>query len=68
MTTKTVVVPNIMCAHCTHTIEIEVSDLEGVKSVQADEESKQVTVDYDAPATWDEIEKLLVEIEYPPEK
>ncbi len=68
MTTKTVVVPNIMCGHCTHTIQMEVSDLEGVSSVSADEQSKQVTVEFDAPATWDQIEALLVEIEYPPAK
>ena len=68
MTTKTVVVPNIMCGHCTHTIEMEVGDIEGVSSVKAEEESKKVTIEFDDPATWDQIEAMLVEIEYPPEK
>jgi len=66
MTTKTFTVPNISCSHCTHTIEMEVGDIEGVSSVQADEATKQVTVAWDAPASWEEIQALLVEIEYAP--
>ncbi|MCB0130858.1 MAG: heavy-metal-associated domain-containing protein [Caldilineaceae bacterium] len=66
MSTKTFVVPNISCGHCTHTIEMEVSDVAGVTSVKADEASKEVTVEWDAPATWDEIKALLEEIDYAP--
>ena len=66
MSTKTFVVPNISCGHCTHTIEMEVSDVAGVTSVKADEASKEVTVEWDAPATWDEIKALLEEINYAP--
>ncbi|MCB9160294.1 MAG: cation transporter [Caldilineaceae bacterium] len=66
MNTKTFVVPNISCGHCTHTIENEVGDLAGVSSVKAVEETKEVTVAWDAPATWDEIKALLVEINYAP--
>ena len=66
MNTKTFVVPNISCGHCTRTIENEVGDLAGVSSVNAVEETKEVTVAWDAPATWDEIKALLVEINYAP--
>jgi copper chaperone len=66
MTTKTVVVPNISCGHCTHTIESELSEVAGVQSVKADQESKKVTVNFDAPATWDKIVATLEEINYPP--
>ena len=66
MSTKTVIVPNISCGHCTHTIEMEVSDVAGVTSVKADQASKEVTVEWDAPATWDEIKALLEEINYAP--
>jgi copper chaperone CopZ len=66
MTTKTFVVPNISCGHCTHTIESELADVAGVQSVKADEASKQVTVAFDAPATWDKIVATLEEINYPP--
>lgn len=66
MTTKTVVVPNISCGHCTHTIESELAELAGVQSVKADQETKKVTVNFDAPATWDKIVATLEEINYPP--
>ena len=68
MTTKTFIVPNISCGHCTSTIELELTDLSGVTGVNADQESKQVTVSWEQPATWDSIESLLVEINYPPQQ
>ncbi len=67
MNNKTFMVPNISCGHCTHTIEMEVGDLAGVKAVQAGIESKQVTVEWDTPATWGGIVALLQEINFPPE-
>jgi copper chaperone CopZ len=66
MTTKTFVVPNISCGHCTHTIESELSEVAGVQSVKADEATKQVVVFFDAPATEDKIVATLHEINYPP--
>lgn len=66
MQTKTVTVPNISCGHCTHTIEMELGDLAGVQHVKADLDSKQVAVEWGEPATWEQIEALLVEIHYPP--
>lgn len=68
MTTKKFVVPNISCGHCTSTIELELGDISGVTGVKAEQESKQVTVTYQEPATWDSIHALLVEINYPPEQ
>ncbi len=67
MNSKTFTVPNISCGHCTHTIEMEVGDLAGVKSIKAEIESKKVTVEWDQPATWEGIASLLQEINYPPE-
>lgn len=67
MSSKTFTVPKISCGHCTHTIEMELEDLAGVTSVKADEVSKQVTVTWEAPATWEGINDLLQEINYPPE-
>lgn len=66
MESKTFLVPNISCNHCTHTIKMEVGELAGVKSVAADVDSRQVTVEWDAPASWDDIAALLQEINYPP--
>jgi copper chaperone len=66
MSTITYTIPNISCSHCVHTIQSELSELVGVKSVQADVTSKEVVVTYDPPATPDELVKLLKELNYPP--
>ncbi len=65
MTTVTYNVPAISCMHCTHTIEMELSELQGVKSVKAEVDSKNVTVSFEAPATEEQIKALMTEIEYP---
>lgn len=65
MTTVTYVVPAISCMHCTHTIETEVAELQGVKSVKADVNTKKVEVAFDAPADEVQIKTLLAEINYP---
>jgi copper chaperone CopZ len=48
-----------------HTIQTEVADLAGVKSVKADVETKMVEIVFDAPATEEQIKALLAEINYP---
>lgn len=65
MESKTFTVPAISCGHCVMTVQREVGELDGVVSVKADEASKQVVVEWDAPASWDQIKDLLIEIEYP---
>jgi len=61
-------VPNISCGHCVHTIQTELSEVEGVVMVEADAETKLVTVEYAAPATPQILEDLLQEINYPVQK
>jgi copper chaperone len=68
MVTITYTIPNISCNHCVHTIKTELSELAGVKSVQGDVNSKRVVVTFDAPATNEELVKVLQEIDYPPAK
>ncbi len=65
MQSKTFTVPNISCGHCTHTIEMEIGDIAGVKSVHTDLDSRQVLVEWGEPATWEQIEAMLEEINYP---
>ena len=67
MTTVTYTVPAISCGHCTHTIETEVGELQGVQSVKADEATKKVIITFDAPANETKIKALLAEINYPAE-
>ena len=65
MTTVTYYIPNISCGHCVHTIKTELSDVNGVKSVKADQETKKVEIEFDAPASEEKIKALLMLIEYP---
>jgi len=67
MTTVTYSVPAMHCAHCTHTIEMEVGELDGVQSVKADLDTKKVQIAFDTPASEEKIKALLTEINYPAE-
>ncbi len=66
MTTVTYDVPNISCGHCVHTIKMELSELDGVAKVEASESDQRVVVDYEPPATEDQLVAVLKEINYPP--
>jgi copper chaperone CopZ len=68
MEQKTFTVPNIGCNGCVNTIKNEVSALEGVKRVEGAVATKVVTVEWTTPATWEQIQAKLEEIEYAPEK
>lgn len=68
MKTVTFYVPSINCNHCVRTIQNELSELEGVNSVTADADKKEVVVQYALPATPESIEALLNEINYPVKK
>jgi Copper chaperone len=59
-------IPAMMCHHCVHTIESELSELAGVASVKATLEDKSVDVSFDAPASEEKMIDLLKEINYPP--
>jgi copper chaperone CopZ len=65
MTTVTYSVPGIHCGHCTHTIQMELGDLAGVVSVNADMDTKKVEVAFNPPATEEKIKALLAQINYP---
>lgn len=66
MTEITYEVPNISCGHCVHTIQMELSDLQGVRRVEALQDKRQVTVEFEPPADEAQIVALLTEINYPP--
>ncbi|MBV6399815.1 MAG: hypothetical protein CNIPEHKO_00092 [Anaerolineales bacterium] len=67
MTTVTYSVPAMHCDHCTHTIEMEVGELQGVQAVKADLSTKKVQITFDTPASEQSIKALLSEIDYPAE-
>lgn len=67
MTTVKYNVPSISCGHCVHTIQSEVSELEGVSSVVASNDTKTVEIQFEAPATEEQIVALMREINYAPD-
>lgn len=67
METKTFKVPNIGCNGCVNSIKGELNSLDGVKAVAAAVDTKLVTVDYEQPASWEQIISVLKEIDYAPE-
>jgi copper chaperone len=66
MKTVTYSIPNISCKHCVHTITTEISDLEGVRKVEADLESRKATISFDPPASEEKIVEVLKSINYAP--
>lgn len=64
---KTVHVPAIDCDGCVRTIQNEVSAIPGVINVVGDLDTKTVVVEFEPPATWDQIEQTMTEIDYAPE-
>ncbi len=65
MNTVVYKIPNISCHHCVDTIQSEISEVEGVKSVVADIETKTAKIVFDVPANETVIKKVLAEINYP---
>lgn len=65
MEKKTFSIPNISCGHCVMAIKNELSELEGIKSVEGNPEAKSIDVEWDAPITEDKIITTLKEINYP---
>lgn len=66
MERKTFHVPNIGCNGCVNSIKNELSAIPGVQRVEGEVASKTVTVEWNAPATWQQIEDTLREIDYAP--
>jgi len=65
MEKKTFSIPKISCGHCVMSIKNELSELQGVTSVEGNPESKSIDVEWDAPITEDKIKETLKEINYP---
>jgi copper chaperone len=66
METRTFKVPNMTCNGCVNTVKGEIELVAGVAHVEVNKPAQLVTVEWEAPASWDVIEKALIEIEHPP--
>ena len=65
METNRFSIPNINCEHCVMSIKRALGAIDGVLKVEGDPEKKEITVDWDEPATLEKIESTLKEIDYP---
>ena len=68
MEERTVYIPSISCGHCMMTIKNELGYLADVESVEGNIDSKTVTVKWNSPLTWENINATLEEIGFAPEK
>jgi copper chaperone len=67
MSKENFTVPNISCGHCVMAIKNELSEMEGVTSVEGDPMVKSITVEWEAPVDTAQIKAKLTEINYPAE-
>jgi copper chaperone CopZ len=65
MENQTFSVQNITCGHCVMTIKNELSEIDGVKNVDGDPDTKSIMVEWDSPANEEKIRATLKEINYP---
>ena len=67
MEKETFSIPNISCGHCVMSIKNELTELDGVKTVDGSPEAKTIDVAWESPATLEKIKDTLKEINYPAE-
>ena len=65
MENTTFSIPNISCDHCVMTIQRELGEIKGIGEVEGDAKTKEITVQWDLPATLEKIKSTLKEINYP---
>ena len=65
MEKETFNIPNISCGHCVMAVKNELNELAGVVNVEGDPQTKNVTVEYEEPASVELIKAKLHEINYP---
>ncbi len=67
MEKQTFIIPNISCGHCVMSIKDELGEIDGVKSMEGNPDTKSMTVEWEPPASADSIKEKLKKINYPAE-
>ena len=65
METKKLSIPNITYGHCVMSIQRELGEIDGIPKVEGDPMAKEITLEWDAPASREKIKSTLREINYP---
>jgi len=69
MVTTRLTAPDISCEHCVATVKKTAGQFPGVESVEADAETKIITLTYDpAQVSLEKVEEALAEEGYPVRK
>lgn len=69
MVTTTLTAPDISCEHCVATVKKTVGQFAGVQSVDANADTKQITIAYDPnQVELSKVEDALAEEGYPVQK
>ncbi len=65
MESKKLSIPKISCGHCVMTIKRELGEIQGVAKVEGDPQKKEITVEWNSPASLEKITATLREINFP---
>ena len=65
MERQTFSIPKISCGHCVMTITKELKELPGIRKAEGNPQFKTVEVEWDPPATEEQIRAALNEINFP---
>jgi copper chaperone len=65
MESKRLSIPKISCGHCVMTIKRELGEIQGVSKVEGDPQKKEITVEWNSPASLEKITATLREINFP---
>ena len=65
MESKKLSIPKISCGHCVMTIKRELGEIQGVEKVEGDPQKKEITVEWNSPASLEKITATLREINFP---
>ena len=57
--------PDITCNHCIMAIQVELTQTKGVVSVAGNPQDRRISVVWSAPASEEEIRRVLSEMNYP---
>jgi copper chaperone CopZ len=58
-------IPAISCGHCVMAIKNELTEMDGIVSVDGNPSEKQITVEWNSPLTIEKIKDILKNINYP---
>ncbi len=66
--TEEIIINGMNCAHCERTIKTFVGEIQGVKDMQVDLARKILKVEFEAPASLEQIKEAILDSGFEPSK